>query len=133
MSAAIRETWWTTDDYPVPHPNHRRLPRADLRPPNRTVGSIVSYPPRYSQPGEAGPATVKMPASRFSILPTMRGFEVIDHDGRAVDAMPTREGAEGIRDDLNEAAAAGRGALMRNLSSLRAQDDDLYFYESEDD
>jgi hypothetical protein len=92
----------------------------------------MSYPPRHEQPGVTGPRTIKMPASRFTILPTMRGFEVIDHDGRAVDALPTREGAEGVRDDLNEAAAAGGGALARNLSSLRTQDDDLIYYESED-
>ena len=92
----------------------------------------MSYPPRYSQPGTDGPATVKMPASRFSVLPTLRGFEVIDHDGRTVDELPTRNGAEDVRDDLNEAAAAGRGALARNLSTLHAKDDDLYFYESED-
>lgn len=92
----------------------------------------MSYPPKYSQPGTAGPATVKMPAARFSVLPTLRGFEVIDHDGRSVDELPTREGAEGVRDDLNEAAAAGGGALVRNLSTLHAQDDDLTYYGSED-
>ena len=92
----------------------------------------MSYPPRFSQPGKTGPATVKMPAARFSVLSTLRGFEVIDHDGRSVDELPTRDGAESVRDDLNEAAAAGGGALMRNLSNLHAQDDDLTYYESED-
>lgn len=62
----------------------------------------------------------------------MRGFEVIDHDGRAVDALPTREGAEGVCDDLNEAAAADGTALMRNLVSLHSQDDDLMIYGQED-
>jgi hypothetical protein len=92
----------------------------------------MSYPPRNAPPGQDGPRTIKMPASRFSVLPTLRGFEVIDHDGRTVDELPTETGANDVRDDLNEAAAAGGGALARNLSTLHAQDDDLYFYESED-
>ncbi len=74
-----------------------------------------------------------MPASRFQVLPALRGFEVIDHDGRTVDELPTESGANDVRDSLNEAAAAGTSALTRNLSTLHAQDDDLYFYnESED-
>ncbi len=92
----------------------------------------MSYPPRLAQPGTDGPASIKMPASRFSVIPTMRGFEVIDHDGRTVDELPSREGAEGVRDDLNEAAAAGSHALSRAITTLHSQDDDLMFYGQED-
>lgn len=89
---------------------------------------MPSYPPRHAPPGKDGPRSVKMPASRFSVLPTLRGFEVIDHDGSPVDELPTQSGAEAVRDDLNEAAAAGGGALARNLVMLHNHDDELTYY-----
>lgn len=52
---------------------------------------------------------------RFTILPGLYGFEVIDADGRPVDRRETRKSANGAAQYLNEAAMRGTKSLERAL------------------
>jgi len=94
----------------------------------------MTYPPRFAQPGTIGPATIKMPASRFSIITSLTGFEVIDYDGRTVDQHPVRERAEDICADLNAANAESSYAIRRVLSTLHLRrDTELSMYDESED
>lgn len=53
---------------------------------------------------------------RFTVLPTILGFEVIDADGRPVDTRETRASANGVAQSLNEAEKAGQAALIGALN-----------------
>lgn len=64
---------------------------------------------------------VRAPTERFSILNTLHGHEVIDHDGRPVSrALPSGD-AERIRDHLNFAAYTG----LANLAAVLAGEADI--------
>jgi hypothetical protein len=54
-------------------------------------------------PAKEAPA----PFKRFTVLPTIDGFEVIDTDGRPVASRATRRQAAGTAFRLNRAAANG--------------------------
>ena len=76
----------------------------------------VSYPPRLAQ--QRGDR-IKRGAERFSSLPTIGGYQVIDYDGRPVIECETPAESREVADTLNAAAFAGTGALIAELRRLR--------------
>ena len=88
---------------------------------------MTDFPPIFEQPGTAGPRSIKMPASRFSVVQNLQGFEVIDYDGRPVDELPSRESAEDVCVRLNEAAT--NGTLARALTRMHTRDTELSMYD----
>lgn len=67
------------------------------------------YGDRKRQPAPKRPA-------RFTILPTIDGFEVIDNDGRPVDHRETAASANGVAHYLNTADRDGPATLATLLS-----------------
>lgn len=76
---------------------------------------MVSYPPRLAQ--HRGDR-IKRAAERFSSLPTIGGYQVIDFDGRPVAEHDTPAESRATADELNAAAFAGSGALIAELRRL---------------
>ncbi len=77
---------------------------------------MSSYPPRM---GQHHGDRIKRPPQRFSSLPTIGGYQVIDYDGRPVIECETPAESRTVADDLNHAAFAGTAALIYELRSLR--------------
>jgi hypothetical protein len=61
---------------------------------------------------------IRQATTRFDILPTLYGFEVIDRDGRTVAETDTRAEAETLCHDLDDAAFVGRSALADTIARL---------------
>ncbi len=63
-------------------------------------------------------SSVKLPPERFSHIPTLDGYEVIDFDGRAVLRGDDLLSVQSVVGNLNDAAQVGGRALARAIGAL---------------
>lgn len=73
----------------------------------------MSFPP-YNP----GRQSVKTPAKRFTVQPTISGYEIIDFDCRPVATRDFQHEADGVAADLNRAAFGGSLDLAATLAVL---------------
>lgn len=80
--------------------------------------SIVSYPDRAIQEAAGGDPVKFFTIRRFSVAPSMNGYEVVDSDGRPLADGYAMEEAEAVAAELNDAAMVSRKSLAKAIAAL---------------
>lgn len=79
----------------------------------RFAGS--TKPPAF----RTGPGDMKIAPSRFDVIATLSGYDVIDYDGTPVAALSDYGLAEAERERLNDAAMGGGRSLAYALGGAQ--------------